>query len=58
MTSPHLGASWVFYNATYISEAAAAVGCARDCADNCAGCVQNGGGVFNTCSRSKVLALQ
>ncbi|MDR1071981.1 MAG: hypothetical protein LBL21_05055 [Rickettsiales bacterium] len=50
MTTPNLGASWVFY---YASSSAAS--CAYDCAGSCAYCVRYGAN--NSCSRSAVLAL-
>jgi hypothetical protein len=50
MTSPNLGASWVFL---YVYSSAAV--CAFLCAYDCAGCVQAGGAF--SCSRSAVLAL-
>ncbi|MDR1071816.1 MAG: hypothetical protein LBL21_04195, partial [Rickettsiales bacterium] len=50
MTSPNLGASWVFNYA-----ASSAAYCAYGCAGYCAHCVQSG--VSSSCSRSAVLAL-
>ncbi|MDR1071399.1 MAG: hypothetical protein LBL21_02020 [Rickettsiales bacterium] len=50
MTTPHLGASWVFSSA--ISPAAY---CAYHCANYCADCVRVGMNV--SCTRSAVLEL-
>jgi hypothetical protein len=50
MTSPNLGASWVFLN-----DKGSAAYCAYDCAYYCAFCVQYGRNY--SCSRSAVLAL-
>ncbi|MDR1071875.1 MAG: hypothetical protein LBL21_04505, partial [Rickettsiales bacterium] len=51
MTSPHVGASWVFlYGAL-----GTAAYCAYYCAYHCAGCVLYGSST--SCSRSAVLAL-
>ncbi|MDR1071771.1 MAG: hypothetical protein LBL21_03970 [Rickettsiales bacterium] len=50
MTTPNLGASWVFHY-----DAVSAASCAANCAHNCAYCVQNGKSA--SCTRSAVLEL-
>ncbi|MDR1071584.1 MAG: hypothetical protein LBL21_03010 [Rickettsiales bacterium] len=50
MTSPHVGASWVF-----LVEYGSAAVCADSCANGCANCVLSGS--YYSCSRSAVLAL-
>jgi hypothetical protein len=50
MTTPNLGASWVF-----LRDFGSAANCAISCAVNCANCVRFGADY--SCSRSAVLAL-
>jgi hypothetical protein len=52
MTSPNLGASWVYLGGDGVE-----AGCTSSCAYICAVCIQQGAPSYNSCTRSAVLTL-